>query len=284
MKNQLLTSLILSFGQCVLFAFAASGQQVSVKRVDDQRSSEGSSFFNRCNVELNVADNVRSARQFVRIQELKKVTDNLGNSLIDPEKAKWDYQKTGEAAIKIELFNPPRNATHIREVSGTISFFNPTDKNGGEVVIKNYSANPGKSLLPKAAPFSLVYVPDAEVETKKKDEKIEREKELSAMDDSTRMVAMELLKIADAFSSFGGELENNLHFVVKGQTNKLVALEFYTKDGKLIETNGKSISGGTDYTIFFREKPKKDWIVKVLLETPKAQKLYNFSLKDVTLP
>ncbi len=177
---------------------------------------------------------------------------------------------------------PSRKATVIKEISGEISLYAPTEANGGIMKISNYQAKTGTNLLPDNAGVKLIYLTPASVEKYTKEQNQKKEEELKKMPAAAREMAELLMNALEGFSGFGDDA-NQAMFVMDGDETKLVELYFEDAKGEKVERNGYAKSGNL-IAYYFDEKPSPNWKLVLNIETAGSVKKLPFTLRDIDLP
>lgn len=267
----------------LLWAATALGQKVALVNLEDRRSIGSSYFGNRCELEVKTTGDEVKKYKYVKIKEIARAVDSEGTDLLNDKMDKADYVEIGDEKLKIELKNPMRKATSIKEISGTLDLYNPTETNGAIVKVANFQAKPNVNMLPKKSPLSIVFFTKESVEKMAKEEKAEREAKMKQLDPATREIAAGLMALMEGFSA-GMAGENELSFYVNGDVSKLVDIKVENETGKEVRRSGRFISGDHLHTYSYDEKPTPKWKIKILIETPASVKSVPFSLKDVELP
>lgn len=274
---------------CILFitllwASATFSQKVTLVSLEDRRSIGNSYFGNRCEIELKTTGDEVRKYKYVKIKGIIRAVDSENVDLLKEKEEKYDYQEIGEEKLKIELKNPLRKATSIKEIAGTLGLYNPTEANGAVVKVANFQAKPNINLLPKSAPVSVTFFTKESVEKLAKEQKAQREAEIKKLDESTRKVAEGLMALVEGFGAIGMGSENELSFYVDGDFAKFVDIKFEDETGREMKRTGRFISGSNLHTYSFSEKPTSKWRLRILLETSTSVKSVPFSLKDIELP
>lgn len=267
----------------LLYSYTLLAQKVTLVSLEDRRSLGTSYFGNRCELELKTTGDEVKKYKYVKIKGLTRAVDNEGTDLLNDKADKADYAEIGDEKLKIELKNPMRKATSIKEIAGTLDLYNPTEANGAIVKMANFQARPNVNMLPQKAPLSIVFFTKESVEKLAKQEKAEREAKMKQLDPATREIAAGLMALVEGFGS-GMAGENELSFYVNGDTGKLVDIKVEDETGKEVRRSGRYISGDHLHTYSYDEKPNPKWKIKILIETPASVKSVPFSLKDVELP
>ncbi len=259
-----------------------SAQDIQVERIEERRSSSTGFFSNQCTIYFSVRNLGENLVQYVRIGEIKKAIDSKGNTLIDPESSKWSYESASSSNLKIDLMSPSREASTIRELSGNLRFFTPSESNGSIVKVAKFTSLSDKNLLPSKAGFKLTYLSPEVIRKKGEELKKMRQEELEKMEGPARELTEGILAIFDGFTSWGDSY-HNVHFMTEGEAGKLIDVEFINARGEKINTSGKS-SSDKQITYYFDTEPAKDWALRILYETPKSVKTVPFSFKELKLP
>lgn len=267
----------------LLWSLPLIAQKVTLVSLEDRRSLGTSYFGNRCELELKTTGDEVKKYKYVKIKSLIRALDSEGTDLLNDKPDKVDYAEIGDEKLKIELKNPMRKATSIKEIAGTLDLYNPTEANGAIVKVANFQAKPNVNMLPKKAPLSVVFFTKESVEKMAKQEKAEREAKMKQLDPATREIAAGLMALVEGFGA-GMAGENELSFYVNGDTGKLVDIKVEDETGKEVRRSGRFISGDHLHTYSYDEKPNPKWKIKILIETPASVKSVPFSLKDVELP
>lgn len=257
-------------------------QDVDVERIEERRSTAGGFFSNQCTVSFSVRNLGENLLQYVKVKQITKAVDSKGNTLLDSESAKWNYELVSNSSLRIDLLSPAREASHIKELSGTFSFFAPSEKNGSIHTIPKFTSASDKNLLPASASLKLTYLSPESIKKRGEELKKMRDEEMDKLDDAGRELAQGILAIFDGFTSWGDGY-HELHFVTEGQTDQLIDIEFLNANGEKISTSGKS-SSESQITYYFDTEPAKDWSIRILYETPKSVKNVPFNFKDLKLP
>ncbi len=267
----------------LLWASSAFSQKVALVSLEDRRSIGNSYFGNRCEIELKTTGDEVRKYKYVKIKGIIRAVDSEDVDLLNEKEEEQDYQEIGEEKLKIELKNPLRKATAIKEIAGTLHLYNPTETNGAILKVANFQAKPNVNLLPKTAPISVAFFTKESVEKMAKQQKAQREAEMKKMDEASRKIAEGLIGIFEGFSGGLGS-ENELAFYIDGDLTKLVDIKFEDETGKEVKRNGRFTSGEHLYTYSFDQKPKPQWKIRVLVESTASVKAVPFSLKDIELP
>ncbi len=268
---------------------AAQDVRVSAGTIEDRRTT--GRFFGGLEVELKLTGDDLADARAARVL-VKKAVDGTGRDLM-PEKAKeGDFEKTSGAPMKVNLKNPARNASAIREISGEIQLFTPSRDPAATVVVDRILSRMDKPIdapALKAQQIQVrlvspkVYRADAkkrEAELEKKMEQHKEEVKKEAGDDKTAEALMALVK---GFAGMMGEVgDNDLILQIEDEQSKLLDVEVVGREG-VIDTNGSMSSGGLKILQFSQKLPA-DAKLRFLVQTKGSMVRAPFALKDVPLP
>lgn len=274
--------LLIPVSSCI-GSFPLSAQDIFINKIEERRSTSTGFFSNECEVYFTIKNLGENLQQYVRFSEVSKAVDSKGNTLIDDGKIGKNYKKASDSDLKLELLSPAREAASIRELTGILSFFTPSEKNGSIVIVPGFAAKSDQNLLPGSAPVTLVYLSEEMIKKKAEEVKKMQQEELDKLDDTARELAQNLLSLVESFGSWGGNY-HMLHFLLGGPPEKLIDLEFLDAKGELISTSGKSVSNGREITYYLDSEPGKDWTLRALLETSKSVKSVPFNFNEIRLP
>ncbi len=266
------------------FSVTAVSQKVSVYSVTEQRSTDDGSFSNRCDIELRISGDEIRKHKFIKVVKITKAVDDQElDLLMDEEDNDYEYEEVqGDGRVRIQTKIPARKATVIKELSGQLSMYSPTEANGGIMKITNYQAKANTNLLPANAGLKLIYLNKASVEKYSKDQAAKKEEELKKMPAAAREMAELLMDALEGFSGFGDD-ENQVMFVMDGDQSKLVDIYFEDAAGKKVDRNGYSKSGNL-IAYYFNEKPNPSWTLVLNVESAGSIKLLPFTLVNIDLP
>jgi hypothetical protein len=259
-------------------------QKVSVMGVSEQRASENSYFGSSCEVRLRVEGVDTKTFKLVKIANISKAEDDLGTNLInEDESSEFKYEEMyDEAELGLKLSVAPRKATKIRELSGELAFFGPTEANGGILKVPDYQSQVNKNLVPDKHGLIVMYLTRASLKQFADANKQLKEADLNKMSEKQRLITETLLDAARSTYDFGDD-ENQAMFIVEGDYEKFVDLYFEDAGGTKIDRNGY-MKVGSFYTYYYEQPPAKEWKLVVNMETPASIKKVPFSLKDIVLP
>jgi hypothetical protein len=276
--------LILLFSLLVGFSLSLFSQKVSVYSLSEQRSTGDGSYGNNCQIDLKITGDEVRRHKFVKVTKLTKAIDDQDLDLLrDEEDNEFEYKEIEEdARVSLVTKIPSRKATVIKELSGELVLYNPTEANGGIVRILNYQAKANTNLLPENAGIKLIFLTPASIEKYKKEQSQKKEEELKKMPEAARELAELLMNAFEGFSGFGDD-QNQAMFVMDGDESKLVDLYFEGADGKKIDRNGYTKSGNL-IAYYYNEKPDPTWKLVLNIETAGSIKKVPFTLVNIELP
>ncbi|HYV03193.1 MAG TPA: hypothetical protein VFB82_01325 [Blastocatellia bacterium] len=282
----------------------AANDKVGVLVGDVKDSRTTGTFFAGMEVELKIVGDVLADAKGMRLS-VEVAVDDLGRNLVGEKTESGEFKEVDSsgktsASAKVELKNPVRQATAIRELSGSIELFTPRKDPDSTVTVNNLTRNLGvpiSSPALKAAGIELVMWNKEQFEARKKAEEEKLKKEMAAKskkegegqgEDLGESLASGLQKLfGGLFSSFAQMEENSLAFQITDPQSRLVGMEFEDRLGKPISNNGRmTIGGGKEKTTIyeFREKLPETARVRLLVLTPKATIKVPFKITDVPLP
>jgi hypothetical protein len=275
LKNLLTISFLTGF--TVTFA-----QTVSINKINERRSTSDSYFDNRCEIEFKVSGDEVRKYKLVKIAKILTIVDDQGLDLIK-EVENYRYEEIdNNAQVKIETKIPSRKASSIKEISGEIILYNPTDVNGAIIKISDYRSKTNVNLLPTTTGAQLVYLTKESIEKYAKDQKLKKEEEIKKLPEPVRKVAEEIVKAFDGLSNFS-DSPNEITFLIQGDESKLVDLYFENENGQKIKRNGSSQINNL-ITYSFSENLNPNWKLVLNIENNASIKKVPFSLTNIILP
>ena len=157
-------------------------QKISVKEINECRTTSDNSYNNKCEISLKISGDEVRKYKFVKISKISKAIDDKDIDLLNEENSRFDYVTIGQdSRITFDLKVPARKADVIKEISGEICLYNPTELNGGIVKILNYQNKTNINLLPSNSPVQVVYLTKESYSKYVKDNKDKKEEELKKM-------------------------------------------------------------------------------------------------------
>lgn len=258
-------------------------QKVTVHKISENRSTEDGFFSNRCEIELKVSGDEVRKYQSVKIGKMSKAIDQQGLDLIDPEFTQSYVEISNTTAIaKLETRIASRKSSVIKELSGEIKLYQPSETNGSVLKIKDFAKKANTNLTPSLADTKVIYVTKESYEKMKKDKATMREAEIQKLPKDAREVAELLTGLVDAFEYIEWNGKEAV-FIVEGDKSKLVDLYFENAAGKKIEGQGSMISGDV-HVYYISEAVKPTFRLVLQIESPGSVKTIPFKLTNVDLP
>ena len=266
-----------------LVSFPVLAQRVSVSKISESRSTEDSYFGNRTEIGITVSGDEVRRHKFVRISQITKAVDDQDFDLIG-EKNSTEYAaiEGNAATLTLNLQNASRKAETIKEITGTLSLFAPTEANGGIIKVKNMGTQTNKDLVPKDKDLDIVYLTKESYEKFTQDEKNKREAELKKQPKEMQELAKGLMGLIDAFS-FTDWSYPQVNLMIKGDPEKIVSLSVQKPTGEELSSNGSSSTTNLK-TYFFSEEVKPNYTLVITVEVAGAIKSIPLNLKNVELP
>jgi hypothetical protein len=276
MKSKLL---LLTF---VLPIFLYS-QRVTVIRIGETRSTGESYYGNRTELDVQISGDEVRRYKFARISAITKAVDDQGFELIGEETSTTYEEVSGNASVAtIKLENASRKAETIKELSGTLSLFSPTEANGGIVKIKEIGSQTNKNLTPKDKELSVVYLTKESYEKFTNEQKDKREAELKKQSKEIQELAKGVMGLMDIFS-YNDWSYPQVNLMVTGDASKIVKVSVEKPNGEELSSNGSSYTDKLR-TYYFSEEILPDYTLTLTVEVGGAIKSIPFNIKDIILP
>ena len=270
----------------LLFTYELFSQNVTVTKVEENRSDAKSSFSNNCKIELKVAgDEVRKYKS-LRLEKITNATDDQGLNLF--KESSWGNKYNNieiDGVVEVELQKASRKAQTIKNLEGSIILYSPTVANKGEIRIKDFKNKTTTNLLPASYPLKLVYLTKQSMEKYKADMQKKKEEDIKKLPEATRKLAESLMGLFDGLSEFGDE-NREIVFLREGKETdfeKLVDIYFLDENGEKVERNGY-FSSGNLITYPFSKDIQNNWTMVLNIETDQAIKRIPFKLSNIILP
>lgn len=274
-----------------LHAQDAAKQPVAVRAtvgdVTDNRTT--GSFNSECKIELKFTGDAAADASSVRQVRVIKAVDELGRDLVPKEKensfggsSSFGRRSGSGLQGELKLRNPSRNAAVIKLIEGEVELFNPTEANGGILVIKDilkHPAEPVQNPTLKKYGIELIYLTKESYEAKKK--QVEEQQKNNAGG-----------AIGDAFGDlfkgmFSGMMssdsKNNLKLYVKDKEKRVIDVEYQDANGKPLKSRS-SWTSNEMRSQDFDAPPPADTQLMIHLATPEAIQVVPFKLENVPLP
>jgi hypothetical protein len=283
MKNcVLIIAIFLTSLFCFSIVNAAASDDIKfmVSEVKDTRTT--GEFFAGLDLKLKIIGDTISDSKGIRTK-ITKAVDDTGKNLLKSEESGTDFEEINEYSkgeITLELNNPSRKATSIKELAGEIEIFIPKNDPMATSTIKNFLTQTGKIISNPSLKSEKVEIT---VLTKKEYEKIKEQKQ--------KEVKKEAGEIGDALvkafgTLFGGFMEideNSVILHIKDPDKKVIAIEFMDDKGKKLDSQGSMKMEDIRVFQFDEPLPQKAQITIFLL-TPKSLMTTELKLTDIVLP
>ena len=260
-----------------------AGVTVTAGDITDRRRND--SLFTGLEVELKLAGEAAGGVQGARAV-VQKAVDDTGRSLLKEKEKTPDFEKaSGDAppVLKLELRNPARRATKIREASGSVELFVPGRDAASVARVDRFQAGMDRpiSAAPlKAAGAEVTVVSRKTYDAEKKKDDERKKKEAESAGIAGAMVSA----FSGLFEGLWGDIgDNDVLIKVDDKSKRVFGVDVYDAAGKKIDDNG-SMAIGSFRILKFAEKLPADASLRIYLMTPKSLVTAPFSLKDVALP
>lgn len=260
-----------------------SGLVVSAGDVTDRRRNDN--VFASLEVELKLTGEASAGARGARAT-VEKAVDDTGRNLIKEKSDSNDFTKSsgdGPPALKVELRNPARRASKVRELTGRVEVFVPERDPSAEARIAKFASQmdrPIASPALKAAGAQVTVVSRKTYEAEKKKDAERRKKEAEGAGIAGAMANA----FAGLFEGLFGDIdENDVLVRVDDKGKKVFSVDVLDGAGKPIDGMG-SMKVGDFWVLKFSEKVPADAGLRISVMTPKSLVTENFALKDIALP
>lgn len=255
----------------LLVTLAAQAQKVAEVRVDqisDRRTSSGS--FASMTLSLQMPTVMSSTVAASRVV-VTSATDDAGNNLLPDSSQEPSFQENlrGEmlpkgapdapVSVSLELKNPPRTATLLREAKGEIELFMPSKDPNSVAELSKFLPGSGKAQSSKALKANgveITFLTPAQVEAE--NQKREEYARINLQ-------------------------ENEVAVRIKDPNKRIHDLRYVDGNGELKRLSLNE-SDGVGVLSTWSGKPEPNWKLRVMMKSPKNTVKYAFALKDVQLP
>ena len=273
MKNVILLILCL----CHLVSLS---QKLTLVNIEELRSFSGS--WDYCKIELKpIGDDVRNFTYY-KINEIKSASDNKGINL-KPENPEIHKYKPLNENVTIALQKASRSATTF-SIDGSVSFYKPTEANGGIVKIGGFKGKPEVNLAPKAAPYKLYYYDKITLAKKNTIDEQIRYDNIQKLPEEEQGFASEVNSLVSGIKYYAeNDLDNMLFFAFNGDNSTILGMEFQDGKGEKISPVSSSIANSV-HTYYFSEKIEPNMKIILNVESAKAVKVFPFVLVGLDLP
>lgn len=300
---------ILRFRSLIVAALAliampcAALAQVNVVAGDvkDTRRTDG--FFNKLEIDLKFSGgSLAGAKGFRAL--LTKAIDDTGKNLISDKKTDIDFSEIDSedqvSKVGVELLNPTRKATTVKELSGTLEIFDPRKDPKATVTLPNFQRGLGTPIVNpglKAAGIEITVWNKPIFDARKKAEEERLKKEIEdktkkagqtgSISDAAEAIGQGLMGIfGSLMSSFATMEENDIALSINDPQSRVVSIEFEDATGKKINRGGRTTIGGNPKTMIigFSAKLPLTARIKLFVLTPGSVVKTPFRLADIQLP
>lgn len=278
---------LLAAGFLVPAAAAPAGKSdlaVSAGDVTDRRRNDN--LFASLEIELRLTGEAAAGARGARATVEKAVDDTGRNLIKEKSDGSNDFAKStgdGPPALKIELRNPARRATKVRELTGQVELFVPERDPSAQARVAKFASQMDRPISApalKAAGAAVTVVSRKTYEEEKKKDAERRKKEAEGAGIAGAMVNA----FAGLFEGMFGDIgENDVLVRVEDKGKKVFSVDVLDAAGKPVEGMG-SMKVGDFWILKFMEKLPADAGLQVSVMTPKSVVTERFALKDVALP
>jgi hypothetical protein len=263
--------------------------EVKIQQVNDRRTS-GS--FSHLTIGLELPKILSSDVEAARVL-ISAATDDSGRSLIDPKASEPQLQPNMRSSrtdakdpvsISVELANPDRKATSVKEVRGEIELYMPSKDPNSIAEIAKFTSFSGKPLAHKALKANgveIALLSTAQIEAERKRIVGEKRKEYKDAGWEDGESLEETLK-STAESTLTLE-ESDLLVRIKDPNHRIQDITYVDAAGESKNVSTR-MDEGLVYLSTWSGKPQADWKLRVSMKTPKNLVRHPFALKDVALP
>ncbi|MEI6492565.1 MAG: hypothetical protein WCO94_08450 [Verrucomicrobiota bacterium] len=274
-----------------IFAFVivrSADAQVQTQLGDVKDSRTTGQFFAGLEVKIKLlGDSVTDAESIRTV--INTAVDDTGRDLVDREKQKNEFvKKNGQSQqsweLSVNLKNPARKATVIKELTGEADLLVPKNDPDSIVKIGNFQKYGGQPITAAAlseAGIEIVAYTKEQADAEKAKQAEEAKKNPKA-------------NIGEAIAGAFGEMfnigggPNSITVQMKDPKEMVADVEFQDECGNKIKGNGWSSSGNRktkeSKTYNFQTKLPDTAFLVIYLATPKSVVTVPFTLKDVFLP
>ena len=279
---------LLSIAIFVFVIVASAEAQVQTQLGDVKDSRTTGQFFGGLEIKIKLLGDSAADAESIRTV-INTAVDDTGRDLVDHEKQKNEFVKrNGQSQqsweLSVNLKNPARKATAIKELTGEADLLVP--KNDPDSIVKvvdfqKLGGRPIASPALSAAGIEIVAYTKEQVDAEKAKQAEEAKKNPKA-------------NIGEAIAGAFGELfnigggPNSITVQLKDPKGIVADVEFQDESGKKIQGNGWSSSGDRktkeSKTYNFQTKLPDTTRLVIYLATPKSVVTVPLTLQDVFLP
>lgn len=259
------------------------GLAVAAGDVTDRRRNDN--LFASLEIELRLTGEAAAGARGARVA-VEKAVDDTGRDLVKEESDAEEFAKSsgdGPPALKVELRNPARRATKVRELSGQVEIFAPERDPSAQTRVPNFASQMDRPIAApqlKSAGVQVTAVSRKTYEAEKKEDAERRKKEAEGAGIAGAMAQA----FAGLFEGLFGDIgENDVLLKVDDPGKKVFAIDVLDAKGGPIDGMG-AMKVSSFWILKFPEKLPPDAGLRIYVLTPKALVTERFALKDVPLP
>lgn len=263
---------------------AAPDFRAAVSEVTETRSTGNQN--SSCRLEFSFTGDVASDALCVRSIQLTKAVDGNGRNLLLPTPSNHYSnldldRRTLVLKGNTSVRNPSRNTATIKELSGKVELFSPSDTNGGLVTLADALKTPGANLANDSLKASKI-----EVSYLTKDTFAAKKKELE--EQQAKNIPAGMSGMANAFRSiFSGfipsDAKNSVCLLILDPEKRVLEVALTDADGKALQRRGRNTMGSI-WQLNYDEAPPSDARLVLYVASPEALKTYTFTVENVALP
>lgn len=275
-----------------LFAQKAKPIEFVVDQVNDRRSPGP---FSELTINLKLPKLQTTEVAASRVI-LTTAVDDLGQSLIDPDKsepkleqnyrASMDYKGWNSvpvATVAVSLKSPGRKAKAVRTVNGEIELFMPAKDPNSVAEVAKFLSSRGKPLAHKALKANgveITFLNDAQIEADRKRAGEAKRKQLAEYGYEGESLDTAVKEYVDSLYRTDS---NGLAVRIKDPQNRIQDLVFVDAAGEVKQVNRQDEDGVTVLSMW-SGAAEPDWKLRVSMRTPKNLLRHSFALNNIPLP
>lgn len=222
----------------------------------------------------------------IKLGEKVLAVDSQGKEL-EMQKSSFGngYDERGNVSIKLDV--PSREAQSIESIKGVLKYYQPTETNGGKVIVKNYLERVNTNLLKGVDDkIVLLLIDKSTLEEKLKENDKEIDQQIDRVKDSLLVNSKELELLRQVIQSFGSTIgsgsKKQLNFYAEGESKRIISVNVYDKEGK--KMNYSSMRMNRAWNLRLSEEMQRGWTIEILIENEAALKEIEFIVKNILLP
>ncbi|NEP80984.1 MAG: hypothetical protein F6K39_24180 [Okeania sp. SIO3B3] len=294
----------------LMFCPAVLGQvEVTVDNVTDTRDD---TFNSELEIDLKLFGDMLVDAKAIRVT-IDQAVDETGNSIVnnESEESESEFKEIyppGENPTRatLTLKSPTRQATTIKEISGTVEIFIPDQNAKSTVTVKNFQEKIGVPISNSVLKSSDIEVLIQKPEDINQDEQCEVDQQTTQEEDFSMfsMIALYQSNFLTAFkcSMFASiPQDKSIIILVKDVDSRLKGIEFASESGEVLENtfvpmgspeqDGSSIMGDSDSeekeelrVYIFEEKIPPQTRLNLYLLRADSVVTVPFKVVDIPLP